>query len=54
MIKYVIDYECRSDLLMRWLSLFLACQDLNSGTKLRECKDQNRFKVQVVPVLRFD
>jgi hypothetical protein len=39
---------------MRWLSLFLACQHLNSGTNLRECEDQIWFKVQAVPVFRFD
>jgi hypothetical protein len=39
---------------MRWLSLFLACQHLNSGTNLRECEDQSWFKVQAVPVFRFD
>jgi hypothetical protein len=35
---------------MRWLSLFLACQHLNSGTNVRECEDQSWFKVQAVPV----
>jgi hypothetical protein len=35
MIKYVTNYECGSDLLMRWLSLFLACQHLSSGTSAR-------------------
>jgi hypothetical protein len=30
------------------------CQRLNSGTNLRECEDQSRFKVQAVPVFRFD
>jgi hypothetical protein len=39
---------------MRWLSLFLACQRLSSGTNLRECEDQSWFKVQAVPVFRFD
>jgi hypothetical protein len=39
---------------MRWLSLFLACQHLNSGTNLRECEDQSCFKFQAVPVFRFD
>jgi hypothetical protein len=39
---------------MRWLSLFLACQHLNSVTNLRECEDQTRFKVQAVPVFRSD
>jgi hypothetical protein len=38
---------------MRWLSLFLACQHLNSGTNLHECENQSRFKVQAVPVFRF-
>jgi hypothetical protein len=32
-IKYFIN-SCGSDLLMRWLSLLLACQHLNSGTNL--------------------
>jgi hypothetical protein len=41
-------------MLMRWLSSFLACQHLNSGTNLRECGDQSSFKVQAVPVFRFD
>jgi hypothetical protein len=31
------------------LSLFLACQHLNSGTNLRECEDQSWFKVQAAP-----
>jgi hypothetical protein len=39
---------------MIWLSLFLACQHLNSGTNLRECEDQSWFKVQAVPEFRFD
>jgi hypothetical protein len=39
---------------MRSLSLFLACLHLNSGTNLRECEDQSWFKVQAVPVFRFD
>jgi hypothetical protein len=39
---------------MRWFSLFLACQHLNSGTNLRECEDQSWFKVQTVPVFHFD
>jgi hypothetical protein len=39
---------------MRWLSLFLACQLLNSVTNLRECEDQSWFNVQAVPVFRFD
>jgi hypothetical protein len=39
---------------MRWLSLFLACQHLSSGTNLRECKDQSWFKVPAVPVFRFN
>jgi hypothetical protein len=29
---------------MRWLSLFLACQHLNSGMNLRECTDQSWFQ----------
>jgi hypothetical protein len=37
-----------------WLSLFLACQHLSSGKNLRECENQSWFKVQVVPVFRFD
>jgi hypothetical protein len=41
-------------LLMRWLSLFLACQHLRTGTNLRECEDQSWFKVQAVPVFRLD
>jgi hypothetical protein len=39
---------------MRWLSLFLACQHLSSGTNLRECEEQSWFKVQAVPVVRFE
>jgi hypothetical protein len=39
---------------MRWLSLFLTYQHLYSGTNLRECEDQSWFKVQAVPVFRFD
>jgi hypothetical protein len=39
---------------MRWLSLYLACQHLNSASNLRECEDQSWFKVQAVPVFRFD
>jgi hypothetical protein len=39
---------------MRWLSLFVACQHLNSGKNLRECEDQSWFKVQAVPVFRSD
>jgi hypothetical protein len=39
---------------MRWLSLFLARQHLNSETNLRECEDQSWFKVQAVPVFSFD
>jgi hypothetical protein len=31
---------------MRWLSLFLGCQRLISGTNLRDCEDQSWFKVQ--------
>jgi hypothetical protein len=38
---------------MRWLSLFLACQQLNWGTNLRECEDQSWFKVQASPVCPF-
>jgi hypothetical protein len=38
---------------MRRLSLFLACQHLNSMTDLHECEDQIWFKVQAVPVFRF-
>jgi hypothetical protein len=34
--------------------LFLACQHLSSGTNLRECEDQGWFKVEAVPVFRFD
>jgi hypothetical protein len=30
------------------------CHILNSGTNLRECEDQSWFKVQAVPVFRFD
>jgi hypothetical protein len=54
MIKYVISYWCGSEQLMRWMNLFLACQHLNSGTNVRECEDQSWFKVQAVPVFRFD
>jgi hypothetical protein len=43
-----------SDLLLRWLSLLLAYQRLNSGANLRECEDQSWFKIQAVPVFRFD
>jgi hypothetical protein len=39
---------------MRWLSSFLACQHLSSGTNLRECEDRSWFKVQALPVFRFD
>jgi hypothetical protein len=39
--------------LIKEQSLFLAYQHLNSGTN-HECVDQCRFKVQVVPVFRFD
>jgi hypothetical protein len=39
---------------MRWLSLFQACQQPNSEMNLRECEDQSWFKVQAVPVLRFN
>jgi hypothetical protein len=31
--------------------LFLTCQHLSSGTNLRECENQNWFKVQEVLVL---
>jgi hypothetical protein len=41
-------------MLMRRLSLFLACQRLNSGKKLCECQSQIWFKIQAVPVFRFD
>jgi hypothetical protein len=34
-IKYVIHYECCSDVLPRWLSLFLACERLSPRTNLR-------------------
>jgi hypothetical protein len=54
MIKYFINYYSGSDMLMRWLSLFLAYQHLNSGTNLREWEDQSWLKVQAVPVFRFD
>jgi hypothetical protein len=47
MIKYFINYQCGSDLI-------LACQHLSLGTNLRECKDQRCFKVQAVPINRFD
>jgi hypothetical protein len=36
------------------LNLFLACQHLKWGKNLRECEDQSWFKVQVVPLFRFD
>jgi hypothetical protein len=39
---------------MRWPSLLLGRQYPSSGTNLRECEDQSRFKVQGVPVFRFD
>jgi hypothetical protein len=39
---------------MRWLSLFLPCQNFNSGTNLCECEDQSWLKVQAVHVFRFD
>jgi hypothetical protein len=42
-IKYFLNHECGSD-----LSLFLACQRLNSEMNLRECEDQSWFKVQGV------
>jgi hypothetical protein len=34
--------------------LFLACLHLNSGTNLPECEDHSWFKVQAVPVFRFN
>jgi hypothetical protein len=34
--------------------MFLACQHLHSGTNLSECEDQSWFKVQAVPVFRFE
>jgi hypothetical protein len=36
------------------MRMFVARQHLNSGANLRECKDQISFKVQAVPVFRFD
>jgi hypothetical protein len=54
MIKCFMKYQYGSGLLMRWLSLFLACQHLSSGTNLRECEDQSWFKLQAVPVFPFD
>jgi hypothetical protein len=54
MIKYLINYQCGSGLLMRWWSFFVACQHLSSGTNPRECRDQSWFKVQAVPAFRFD
>jgi hypothetical protein len=45
MIKY-FKYWCGSELLMRRLSLFLACQHLSSWTNLRVCEEQNWFKVR--------
>jgi hypothetical protein len=53
MIKGFMAYHCGCGLLMRLLSLFLACQHLKSGTNLRECDDQSWFDVQVDPVIRF-
>jgi hypothetical protein len=44
MNKHFVSYWCGSGLLMRWLSLFLACQRLSSGTNLRECEDHSWFK----------
>jgi hypothetical protein len=45
MIKYCINYLCDSDL--RWLSLFLACQHLNSGRIFMSLRSE---LVQGVPV----
>jgi hypothetical protein len=36
------------------IELVSGMQDVNSGTDLRECEDQSWFKVQAVPVFRFD
>jgi hypothetical protein len=47
-----INY-CSSDLLMRWVSLFLACQHLKSETSHRGCEDQSWIKVQAVPYPRL-
>jgi hypothetical protein len=46
-MKYGIHYCSGSDLLMKWFSLFLACQHANSGTNFREHEDENWFKIQV-------
>jgi hypothetical protein len=54
MIKYFINYYCGSDLLMIWLSLFLACQHLSLGMNIHECEDQSWFNVQEVPVFVID
>jgi hypothetical protein len=54
MIKYFINDQCGSALLMRLLSLFMTSQHLNSRTNLRECEDQSWFKVQAVHAFRFD
>jgi hypothetical protein len=47
------DYVHNSDLLMRWPSLFLAYQRLNSGSNLWVGEVQNWFNSQAVPVFRF-
>jgi hypothetical protein len=39
---------------MRWLSLFLEYQHINSGTNIRECEIQSCFKTEAVPLFRFD
>jgi hypothetical protein len=39
---------------VRWLSLFLACQQHSSGTNAHECEDQSWFKVQAVPAFSFN
>jgi hypothetical protein len=53
-IKYFVQYLYGSDLSVRRLNLFLACHHINSCTNLFECEDQSSFKVQAVPVPRFD
>jgi hypothetical protein len=53
MIEYFIRDQYGSDFLIIGLSLFVACQHLNSGTNLRECEEQSRLKFQVVTVFRF-
>jgi hypothetical protein len=40
-IKHFVSYSCGSYLLMRWLSLFLTCQDFDSKPNLLECEDQS-------------